>query len=171
MRPAAEQRERAAALAAARRARLREQRAQLRELTRIVAGMTPEQRAEVGDVYVVGMAGHKLSVFNACLVRLQLPGAWQVGGRQQWGCAGRLVLRGERGIAIWVPVGQPNDDAPAAADDDSAAYCPELAADGHPIGCRVGYVYDVTQTDDFWKCRAWDGRQIIPWPPRRRRWA
>ena len=124
--PTAEQRERAA-----------QRRAKLRELTRSVAAMTPQQRAEIAArCGVVTVEGRSLSIFNACLVWQQRPTASLVGGYRQWRRAGRQVRKGEQGIAIWVPIGQP-----------------EPAANGEPAdGAKrfvLGYVFDVTQTDDW----------------------
>lgn len=113
-----------------------------RALSRQIAAMTPEQRAEIAARMpaVVTVAGHALSAFNSALLVYQNPTATVVGGFRQWLAANRCVRKGERGAAIWVPTGGRAEATGEGAEPNAEA--------GERPRFIVGYVFDVTQTHE-----------------------
>ena len=111
-------------------------RAAMRELAERVANMSEERRDEIAALGIRTIEGHELSMRNQGLVALQNPQASIVGGFRQWKNAGRSVRKGEHGYGIWVPMptttalDKPEDDT----DDDKPRF-------------RIGYVFDVSQTE------------------------
>jgi len=121
--PTAEQRQAAA-----------ERRERMRKLAATVAAMSDEERREIAG-HVITIEGHPLSLHNACMLAMQLPGVSVVGGYRQWRKAGRHVVKGARGLSIWVPIAAPK------ADEDSER-------DERPR-FRLANVFDIAQTAEI----------------------
>ena len=94
--------------------------------------------------YLASMARfHRYSANNIFLIHVQRQDATRVAGFSAWRKLGRFVRRGEKGIAILVPMTlrRSRDDlAMASADGRRATARPIL-------GFKPGYVFDVSQTD------------------------
>src|SRR5262245_53593411 len=101
--------------------------------------------------------GRELSIFNQCLLVNQLGTASIVGGFQQWKRAGRSVVKGERGLAIWIPTGRraagADESAAEPASGDVFSLVDGEPADGPGEGQRgavrgfvIGTVFDISQT-------------------------
>jgi N-terminal domain of anti-restriction factor ArdC len=94
--------------------------------------------------YLATMARfHRYSVNNVFLIQSQCPDATRVAGFAAWRKLGRFVRRGEKGIAILVPITyRPRGDVydvDSSRETDSAART--------LVGFKAGYVFDVSQTD------------------------
>ena len=74
----------------------------------------------------------KYSASNAMLILAQNPEASAVAGFKQWIQAGRVVRKGQKGLAIFVPV--------AKKDDNNESVLK---------GFRIGYVFDISQTEEL----------------------
>ena len=96
--------------------------------------MTPAERERLAMSLggITTIEGRRLSIFNSCLVLSQRP-ATIVGGFQQWRRAGRIVHKGEHGIAIWIPTGT---EAEPDHEDERQRFI-------------LGTVFDITQTDEI----------------------
>lgn len=90
---------------------------------------------------IISITGKPLSLFNSCLILSQF-NASVVGGFNQWKEAGRVVKKGEKGIQIYFP---------AFGKSEEAADGAEASAEGEQQSkrFRIGYVFDVTQTDEI----------------------
>jgi antirestriction protein ArdC len=82
---------------------------------------------------------HRYSFHNTLLIALQRPDATRVASYRTWHSLGRQVRRGERGIAIFVPITRRVE---VDSDDDAPAESVRIV---HAF--RVGYVFDIAQTD------------------------
>jgi hypothetical protein len=80
---------------------------------------------------------HRYSFHNQLLIGCQRPDATYVRGFKSWIDIGRVVRKGEKGIAIFAPRPWRR---PAADVDD-----PEAVEQG--VSFAVGHVFDVAQTD------------------------
>jgi len=119
-----------------------ERRERFRELCRRIAAMSEDQRAALAArLPIVTTEGHAISPFNSCLILSQFTGTPTiVGGFQQWRKRGRMVRKGEHGLAIWIPKGNRKaDEQPKANDAEPAS---------ERTGFIMGYVFDVSQTDE-----------------------
>lgn len=85
---------------------------------------------------------HRYSINNVLLIQSQRPGATRVAGFATWRQLGRFVRRGEKGIAILVPIGYRR---PADADREFEAS--DRDAVRTIVGFKAGYVFDISQTD------------------------
>jgi antirestriction protein ArdC len=93
--------------------------------------------------YLATMARfHRYSLNNVFLIHAQRPEATRVAGFGMWRKLGRCVRRGEKGIAILLPMTyqrqKVGDAAALSTEPDSAR--PTL------VGFKAGYVFDVSQT-------------------------
>jgi antirestriction protein ArdC len=94
--------------------------------------------------YLAAMARfHRYSLNNVLLIQSQLPGATRVAGFATWRQLGRFVRRGEKGIAILVPITYRRREIEDASDADMS----ERDTVRTVIGFKTGYVFDVRQTD------------------------
>jgi len=89
----------------AQRAAAKERRARMSALAKRIAGMTPEQQADLTKDNIVTIEGHVLSMRNQIMVAMQGCKSTIVGGFHSWRKAGRAVAKGSHGFAIWVPIG------------------------------------------------------------------
>lgn len=104
------------------------------DLSRKIAAMSEEQRNTLAATMpVVTVAGHALSVRNACMIAMQIPSATIVGGFRQWFAAGRCVKKGEHGFSILVPASKKD---------------PETGEAGK-LFFVSGTVFDVSQTTEI----------------------
>jgi hypothetical protein len=95
---------------------------------------------------------HQYSARNVVLIHLQCPTATYVAGYHTWHTLGRQVRRGERGIRIIVPIRRRVNASTTTGADVAEAYEPTIsepsATDRDTVtGWRIGYVWDVRQTD------------------------
>src|SRR5262245_1721270 len=138
------------------KAKAAERRERFKALAKMVSAMPAEARAALAmRAGIRTIEGRELSIFNQCLVVNQLATASVVGGFHQWKRAGRSVVKGARGLAIWVPTGRgagvEEGPAEAAAGDvfslvdgpDSAGGAGERGA---VRGFVIGTVFDISQT-------------------------
>lgn len=77
---------------------------------------------------------HRYSLHNCLLIASQFPTATRVAGFRTWRKLGRWVRKGEKGIAIVVPVTIRKRDAREDEDETIVRF-------------RTGHVFDVSQTD------------------------
>jgi len=110
--------------------------AKIIEIRKRLAEMSPEQRAEMiaraGSIVTV--EGRALSSRNTELIANQMDGVTIVGGFQQWKRAGRMVRKGEKGLAIWVPAMQKGKEGEDPNPEDDMYF----------FGASV---FDITQTE------------------------
>lgn len=87
---------------------------------------------------------HRYSFRNQILILVQCPDATFVAGFQKWREMGRFVKKGEKGIAILVPIiyKKKGDDAESDLKSEQPAEKEETL-----VGFTTGYVFDVAQTD------------------------
>jgi len=78
---------------------------------------------------------HRYSFWNCALIFFQFPEATNVAGFVKWKEVGRYVKKGEKGIAILVPL-KYKAKAKESSDDDETL-----------VGFTTGYVFDVAQTE------------------------
>ena len=101
-------------------------------------------RSAALTTYLAAMARfHRYSVNNVLLIQSQRPGAMRVAGFATWRQLGRFVRRGEKGIAILVPLSYRRRD-PENVTDALASDCDAVRT---LVGFKPGYVFDVSQTD------------------------
>lgn len=87
---------------------------------------------------------HNYSFRNQTLILFQKPEATQVAGFKKWQELGRYVRKGEKGIAILVPIKyKPKDQTGLDLDNKSDQVESEMTV----VGFTTGYVFDVSQTD------------------------
>ena len=86
---------------------------------------------------------HRYSANNILLIHVQRQDATRVAGFSAWRKLGRFVRRGEKGIAILVPM-----TLRRSLDEAGNGVGTEDGATARPIlGFKPGYVFDVSQTD------------------------
>jgi len=99
---------------------------------------------------------HRYSYGNTLLIMFQKPDATVVAGFRKWKEMGRHVRKGEKGIAILVPVfpskkrthsthRKKKHDQPVKLMDDMVD--DEVVDVDQPVTFRTGYVFDISQTD------------------------
>lgn len=104
------------------------------ELIEVLAGAVDDNNNTVIRDYLTFMGRfHKYSLNNQLLIWFQRPNATQVAGYKAWQSLGRQVRKGEKGIAILVPM------ARKVQGDDGA--------EETKLWFGTGYVFDVSQTD------------------------
>ena len=95
-------------------------------------------------MYLATMARfHRYSINNVILIQSQRPGATRVAGFRTWHQSGRFVRRGEKGIAILVPIAYRRRDT----DDCGELEAPDCGTVRTLVGFKTGYVFDISQTD------------------------
>ena len=110
-----------------------EKRAKMRLLAAQIAKLSDVQRQEIVDrLGLVTVEGRSLSVHNQCMLALQVPEASVVGGFRQWQLAGRMVIKGQHGACIWIPIGTHKGEGEDEATD--------------PTGFTLATVFDISQT-------------------------
>ncbi len=93
---------------------------------------------------------HRYSLRNALLIAAQRPDARQVAGFHTWRRLGRVVRKGEHGIAILAPIVRRKQDAPGTAEDEASRQPrgpPMAEADEDVVAFRGAYVFDISQTE------------------------
>lgn len=115
-----------------------ERRARIKEIAAKVSNMTPAQREAMAMRFggIVTVEGRRLSPFNSCLLLNQAETVSMVGGFQQWRKAGRVVRKGSRGLAIWIPTGGSSSEDDESEGDEQQRF-------------MLGTVFDVSQTDEL----------------------
>lgn len=92
---------------------------------------------------IITCEGRELSLGNTMLIALQHPTASIVGGFKQWMKTGRVVMKGQHGMMIWVPTGSRNAPEPMAM----IVYGSEPPAEDHRF--IIGTVFDISQTEEL----------------------
>jgi len=114
-----------------------ERRAKVRKLAKEVSAMGLAERIELATrAGIRTIEGRELSAFNQCLLIAQDKNVTVVGGFRQWKAAGRIVRKGERALAIWIPCQRKSEDT----DTDTG----ETVEDTY---FSIGSVFDVAQTE------------------------
>jgi antirestriction protein ArdC len=94
--------------------------------------------------YLAAMAQfHRYSINNVLLIQLQRPDATRVAGFATWRQVGRFVRRGEKGIAILVPLTCRRREIEDVGDAEMSDHDTVRTL----VGFKTGYVFDVSQTD------------------------
>lgn len=110
----------------------------LAEIRTALKNLTEQERAKlVQTTGVVTIEGRPLSEYNNLMIAVQNPHSTIVGGYQQWRKAGRQVMKGQVGIAIWVP--------------SVKASKPEQAENVEDVNFFSATVFDITQTQEVGK--------------------
>jgi antirestriction factor ArdC-like protein len=119
-----------------------ERREKMRKLARNVASMTPDQQSAIFSAHpAVTIEGRALSIFNTCFLVSQFESVSIVGGFNQWRKAGRIVRKGEHGLAIWIPIKRAEDPEKHEGEISSA--------DLESPRFTLATVFDVSQTDEI----------------------
>lgn len=113
----------------------KERREKLAAMAKQIAAMPPEDRAKLAAQGVATIEGHALSLKNAMLLIMQRAQVSVVGGFQQWRQAGRVVRKGEKALALWIPVTRKETD--------------ESGAETVNPGFRIANVFDISQTEEI----------------------
>lgn len=109
-----------------------------------LAGQLESGQSAALTTYLAAMARfHRYSINNVLLIQAQCPGATRVAGFATWRQLGRFVRRGEKGIAILVPIAYRRHDA----DVDREVEASDRDALRTIVGFKAGYVFDISQTD------------------------
>ena len=120
------------------KAKAQARREKMRAISKKISDMTDDERlAFARTVQVVTIDGRTLSPHNQCMLAFQNPAVTVVGGFQQWRKAGRMVRKGEHGLAIWIPVGAKVENQETGDKETAAVDYFTLAT-----------VFDVAQTDE-----------------------
>lgn len=106
-----------------------------------LAELLDQGQSETLTAYLATLARfHRYSFGNALLIHFQRPDATRVAGFQAWRRLGRIVQRGEKGIAILAPCvyrRKDEGDGPLALDEPD---------ERRLRGFKVAHVFDVSQT-------------------------
>jgi len=106
-------------------------------MERLSAGVEAIQTSEGFREYLkVAAKFHQYSFNNQILIWSQMPDASRVAGFNTWKDAGRIVRKGEKGIAIFAPMIFKAKDAE-----------PDEIPRETRTGFRLVYVFDISQTD------------------------
>ena len=109
-----------------------------------LAAQLESGRSTALTTYLAAMARfHRYSVNNVLLIQSQRLGATRVAGFATWRQLGRFVRRGEKGIAILVPISYRGRDT----EDVTDRLASDCGAVRTVVGFKAGYVFDVSQTD------------------------
>ena len=117
------------------KAAARERREKLAAMAKQIAAMPPEERAALAAQGVATIEGHALSLKNTLLLVMQRAQVSVVGGFRQWQAAGRIVRKGEKALALWIPVSRKETN-----DDGEETVNP---------GFRLANVFDISQTEEI----------------------
>jgi len=90
---------------------------------------------------------HRYSLGNTLLIMVQSPEATHVAGFATWLKLGRAVRKGEKGIAILVPIRPKAQAEDEKEKPDAKAKAKDGEEDERPVRFKVGYVFDVSQTE------------------------
>lgn len=113
----------------------RERREKLAAMAKQIAAMSPEDRAALAAQGVATIEGHALSLKNTLLLIMQRAQVSVVGGFRQWKQAGRVVRKGEKALALWIPVTRKETD--------------ESGEETVNPGFRLANVFDISQTEEI----------------------
>ena len=111
-------------------ARTKEERAAFHATLRGMAETAEREHPEAVAALAAILGNY--SMRNAALIWSQCPDATAVAGFHDWRKAGRVVRKGEKGLAILAPMARKRDDG-----EEGTALA----------GFRVVYVFDVSQTE------------------------
>ncbi len=110
----------------------------LAEIRTALKNLTEQERAKlVQTTGVVTIEGRPLSEYNNLMIAVQNPHSTIVGGYQQWRKAGRQVMKGQSGMAIWIPSVKAKKD--------------EQPSEETEVNFFTATVFDITQTQEVGK--------------------
>jgi hypothetical protein len=110
-------------------------------LTKKIAAMPEAERlALASKVLAHNPEGHQFSPTNQMLIAYQFDGATICAGFQQWRKLGRMVRKGEHGIAIWIPCTKKADPNKQPG---------ETSADELDLYFTMSHIFDVSQTEEM----------------------
>lgn len=98
---------------------------------------TPEYREFWGRI---SESAHQYSLTNTTLIYLERPDATRCASYAYWKQNGRRVRKGEHGIKILVPLWKKGKDGKTPTEEQKDKQAPTYY--------RVGYVFDVSQTEE-----------------------
>lgn len=119
-----------------------EKREKIRKLFKQISEMPSEQRSELtARMPIVNVEGHALSTYNHCLLILQAGNRplTVVGGFKQWLSQGRVVKKGEHGMAIWFPAIKKNGNGNNETEEDEP----------NELRFMLGTIFDISQTKEI----------------------
>lgn len=110
-----------------------------------VAAMPELERVQLANkLGIVTCEGRELSLGNTMLIALQNPTASIVGGFKQWMKCGRVVMKGQHGMMIWIPtIGSGGAPPPMAM----IVYGSEPPSEDRRF--IIGTVFDISQTEEI----------------------
>lgn len=112
--------------------RSEERRERFRALAKQIGSLSDAERSAMAAKLpaIATVEGRVLSLHNQLLLATQRADVTIVGGFHQWKSAGRVVRKGESGLALWIPT-------------------TVKSADGGEGETRflIGYVFDIGQTE------------------------
>lgn len=111
-----------------------ERRANFKKLCQLYKTMQDEEKEQYMATIITNPEGHVLSDNNTFLINFQRELCTIVAGFQQWKKHGRVVKKGESGIAIWIPTNAPKKEGDATPEE---------------IFFSSTYVFDITQTEEL----------------------
>ena len=117
------------------KAAARERREKLAAMAKQIAAMSPEERAALAAQGVATIEGHALSLKNTLLLIMQRAQVSVVGGFRQWKQAGRVVRKGEKALALWIPITRKETN--------------ESGEETVNPGFRIANVFDISQTEEM----------------------
>lgn len=125
----------------------RVRREQIKQLLAQVKAIPTEKRILLANAYGIRTAeGRELSPYNQCLLAAQNPNVTVVGGFAQWRELDRVVRKGARALAIWVPTSRKNQ----TVGDASLAIVPfGTEPDAESLSSSsfvLGNVFDIADT-------------------------
>jgi hypothetical protein len=110
----------------------------------ILAAQLESGQSESLKTYLAAVGRfHRYSINNVLLIQSQHPGATRVAGFATWRQLGRFVRRGEKAIAILVPIVYRRREHEAVGSVDAS----DVDSTRTVVGFKTGYVFDVSQTD------------------------
>jgi hypothetical protein len=120
----------------AQKAKAQKRREEFAALTRTIKTMSADEIQALADEFsIVTIEDHPLSPTNTVLLTYQRKDVTVVGGFQQWKKHGRTVIKGEHGLAIWIPSIKDEKNDPAKEEEKKELFF------------LMGTVFDVSQTE------------------------
>lgn len=116
-------------------------RERLNGICKKVSAMTEQEKEAflLENQLVTSVTGNTLSLVNTCLIIDQTNGEYVptiVGGFKQWKANGRIVKKGEKSLAIWVPCKRKDTDEKSGEVNESTYF-------------TFGNVFDISQTQEI----------------------
>jgi len=125
-------------------------REQIKQLLAQVKAIPTEKRILLANAYGIrNCEGRELSPYNQCLLAAQNANVTVVGGFSQWRALDRVVRKGVRALAIWVPTSRKIGELPANTPDCTAIVPHGTEPDASSLSSSsfiIGNVFDIADT-------------------------